>query len=102
MRNEDQRSKDYAAIAEKFRPGHADYTYWQKYGMRDARGGGRASARETVVRVAAGAIAKKWLKERYGVEVRGYLAQLGPIKIPFQSWSDGRRATRSSRPMRRS
>jgi chorismate synthase len=87
VRNEDQRSKDYAAIAEKFRPGHADYTYWQKYGMRDARGGGRASARETVVRVAAGAIAKKWLKARYGVEVRGYLAQLGPIKIPFQSWS---------------
>jgi len=87
VRNEDQRSKDYAAIAEKFRPGHADYTYWQKYGMRDARGGGRASARETVVRVAAGAIAKKWLKARYGVEVRGYLAQLGPIEIPFQSWS---------------
>ena len=67
IRNEDQRSKDYSAIAEKFRPGHADYTYWQKYGVRDARGGGRASARETVVRVAAGAIAKKWLKERYGV-----------------------------------
>jgi chorismate synthase len=87
VRNEDQRSKDYAAIAEKFRPGHADYTYWQKYGVRDARGGGRASARETVVRVAAGAIAKKWLKARYGVEVRGYLAQLGPIEIPFQSWS---------------
>ena len=86
IRNEDQRSKDYSAIAEKFRPGHADYTYWQKYGIRDARGGGRASARETVVRVAAGAIAKKWLKERYGVEVRGYLAQLGPIKVPFQSW----------------
>jgi chorismate synthase len=87
VRNEDQRSKDYAAIAEKFRPGHADYTYWQKYGIRDARGGGRASARETVVRVAAGAIAKKWLRERYGVEVRGYLAQLGPIKVAFQSWS---------------
>src|SRR5512134_3196703 len=86
IRNEDQRSRDYAAIAETFRPGHADYTYWQKYGMRDARGGGRASARETVVHVAAGAIAKKWLKERYGVEVRGYLAQLGPIRIPFQSW----------------
>ena len=68
VRNEDQRSKDYAAIAEKFRPGHADYTYWQKYGIRDARGGGRASARETVVRVAAGAIAKKWLAERYGVD----------------------------------
>jgi chorismate synthase len=86
IRNEDARSKDYAAIAEKFRPGHADYTYWQKYGVRDARGGGRASARETVVRVAAGAIAKKWLKERYGVVIRGYLAQLGPIKIPFRAW----------------
>jgi len=79
IRNEDQRSKDYAAIAEKFRPGHADYTYWQKYGIRDSRGGGRASARETAIRVAAGAIAKKWLRERYGVAVRGYLAQLGPI-----------------------
>ena len=88
IRNEDQRSKDYSAIAEKFRPGHADYTYWQKYGIRDARGGGRASARETVVRVAAGAIAKKWLKERYGVVIRGYLAQLGPIKIAFKSWDD--------------
>ena len=86
IRNEDQRSKDYAAIADKFRPGHADYTYWQKYGIRDARGGGRASARETVVRVAAGAIAKKWLRERYGVVIRGYLAQLGSIKIPFQAW----------------
>jgi chorismate synthase len=88
IRNEDQRSKDYSAIAEKFRPGHADYTYWQKYGIRDARGGGRASARETVVRVAAGAIAKKWLKERYGVVIRGYLAQLGSIKIGFSSWND--------------
>src|SRR5260221_4447542 len=86
VRNEDQRSKDYSAIAEKFRPGHADYTYWQKYGARDARGGGRASARETVVRVAAGAIAKKWLKERYGVVVRGYLAQIGSIEVPFESW----------------
>jgi chorismate synthase len=88
IRNEDQRSKDYSAIAGKFRPGHADYTYWQKYGIRDARGGGRASARETVIRVAAGAIAKKWLKERYGVEVRGYLAQLGPARIGFKSWAD--------------
>jgi chorismate synthase len=87
VRNEDQRSKDYTAIADKFRPGHADYTYWQKYGIRDARGSGRASAGETGACVAAGAIAKKWLKARYGVEVRGYLAQLGPIKIPFQSWS---------------
>jgi chorismate synthase len=86
VRNEDQRSKDYSAIAEKFRPGHADYTYWRKYGIRDPRGGGRASARETVVRVAAGAIAKKWLKQRYGVVIRGCLAQLGPIRIPFKSW----------------
>jgi chorismate synthase len=88
VRNEDARSKDYAAIAEKFRPGHADYTYTQKYGFRDPRGGGRASARETVVRVAAGAIAKKWLKERHGVVVRGYLAQLGPHKIGFDAWSE--------------
>src|SRR5260221_14443633 len=88
IRNEDQRSKDYSAIAEKFRPGHADYTYWQKYGIRDARGGGRASARETVIRVAAGAIAKKWLRERYGVLVRGYLAELGPKNIVFKSWDE--------------
>jgi chorismate synthase len=86
VKNEDQRSKDYAAIAQKFRPGHADYTYFQKYGVRDPRGGGRASARETVVRVAAGAIAKKWLRQRYGVVVRGHLAELGPHKIAFQSW----------------
>jgi len=86
IRNEDQRSKDYSNIAETFRPGHADYTYWQKYGARDYRGGGRASARETTIRVAAGAIAKKWLRERYGVEVRGYLAELGPHKIGFKSW----------------
>jgi chorismate synthase len=88
VRNEDQRSKDYSAIAQKFRPGHADYTYFQKYGLRDARGGGRASARETVVRVAAGAIAKKWLRERYGVEVWGYLAQVGTLQIPFRSRED--------------
>jgi len=88
IRNEDQRSKDYGSIAETFRPGHADYTYWQKYGIRDPRGGGRASARETAGRVAAGAIAKKWLNERYGVTVRGYLAQLGEITIPFKSWDD--------------
>jgi chorismate synthase len=88
IRNEDQRSKDYSAIAEKFRPGHADYTYWQKYGIRDPRGGGRASARETVIRVAAGAIAKKWLRERYGVVIRGYLAQLGPHPIAFKSLGD--------------
>ncbi len=86
IRNEDQRPKDYSAIAEKFRPGHADYTYLQKYGIRDSRGGGRASARETVIRVAAGAIAKKWLAETYGVVVRGYLSQLGPQKIAFKDW----------------
>src|SRR5438093_10449373 len=85
IRNEDQRSKDYSAIAEKFRPGHADYTYLQKYGVRDTRGGGRASAREIVIRVAAGAIAKKWLRERYGVQVRGYLAPLGRTSIPLGS-----------------
>jgi chorismate synthase len=88
IRNEDQRSKDYGSIAETFRPGHADYTYWQKYGIRDYRGGGRASARETAARVAAGAIAKKWLHEQFGVEVRGYLEQLGEIVIPFKSWGD--------------
>lgn len=86
IRNEDQRSHDYSKIAETFRPGHADYTYWQKYGIRDYRGGGRSSARETAVRVAAGAIAKKWLKERYGVTIRGYMSQLGEITIPFESW----------------
>lgn len=86
IRNEDARSKDYSAIANTFRPGHADYTYWQKYGIRDYRGGGRSSARETAVRVAAGAIAKKWLREKYGTLIRGYLAQLGPVVVPFRSW----------------
>lgn len=86
IRNQDQRSQDYGTIAETFRPGHADYTYLQKYGIRDYRGGGRSSARETAVRVAAGAIAKKWLKERYGVTIRGYMSQLGEISIPFESW----------------
>ncbi|MBX9895667.1 MAG: chorismate synthase [Nitrosomonas sp.] len=88
IRNEDQRSKDYSKIMDVFRPGHADYTYWQKYGIRDYRGGGRASARETAVRVAAGAIAKKWLHEKYGIVIRGYLAQLGPIPVPFKRWED--------------
>ena len=88
IRNEDQRSRDYGEIADRFRPGHADYTYLQKYGIRDHRGGGRASARETAVRVAAGAIAKKWLFERYSVKVRGFLAQLGDILVPFKSWDD--------------
>jgi chorismate synthase len=86
IRNEDQRSKDYGNMAETFRPGHADYTYLQKYGIRDHRGAGRASARETAVRVAAGAIAKKWLKERYGVVIRGCLTQIGEIEIAFKSW----------------
>lgn len=88
IRNQDQRSKDYGNIADSFRPGHADYPYWQKYGIRDYRGGGRSSARETAVRVAAGAIAKKWLAEKFGVVIRGYMAQLGPIAVPFASWDE--------------
>ena len=88
IRNQDQRSKDYGNIAETFRPGHADYTYTQKYGFRDYRGGGRSSARETAVRVAAGAIARKWLKERHGVSIRGWMSALGPIEIPFVSADD--------------
>lgn len=83
IRNQDQRSKDYGNIAETFRPGHADYAYTQKYGFRDYRGGGRSSARETAVRVAAGAIARKWLRERFGVTIQGWMSQLGPIAIPF-------------------
>jgi chorismate synthase len=86
IRNEDQRSRDYGTLIDTFRPGHADYTYWQKYGIRDHRGGGRASARETAVRVAAAAIARKWLREKYGVLIRGYLSQLGPIEVPFKNW----------------
>ncbi len=86
IRNADARSKDYSKIKDTFRPGHADYTYWQKYGIRDYRGGGRQSARETAVRVAAAGIAKKWLHEKYGVAVRGYLSQLGPIQVPFKTW----------------
>ena len=81
IENVDQRSHDYSAIKDKFRPGHADYTYQQKYGIRDYRGGGRSSARETAMRVAAGAIARKYLQQRLGIEVRGYLAQLGPIEL---------------------
>ncbi len=80
IENTNQRSQDYSKIKDQFRPAHADYTYQQKYGIRDYRGGGRASARETTMRVAAGAIAKKYLKERYGTQVRGYLAQLGPLQ----------------------
>ena len=87
IRNEDARSKDYGNIMDTFRPGHADYTYWQKYGIRDYRGGGRQSARETAVRVAAAAIARKWLNEKCGVVIRGYLSQLGAIEIPFKSWN---------------
>jgi chorismate synthase len=87
IENTDQRSKDYGDIKDKFRPGHADYTYQQKYGIRDYRGGGRSSARETAMRVAAGAIAKKYLKERLGVEVRGYLSQLGPIRLDAKDFS---------------
>ncbi len=83
IRNQDQRSKDYGNIAETFRPGHADYAYTQKYGFRDYRGGGRSSARETAVRVAAGAIARKWLNERFGITIQGWMSQLGPIRIPF-------------------
>src|SRR5574340_615314 len=86
IRNEDQRSRDYSTIMNTFRPGHADYAYWQKYGIRDYRGGGRSSARETAVRVAAGAVPNKWLKERHGVVVRGYMSQLGPIAVPFKEW----------------
>jgi len=88
IHNEDQRSKDYSKIMDRFRPGHADYTYQQKYGMRDYRGGGRSSARETAMRVAAGAIAKKYLREHYGVQIRGYLAQLGPIRPAAFDWDE--------------
>ncbi|MFN2338878.1 MAG: chorismate synthase [Gammaproteobacteria bacterium] len=86
IHNTDQRSKDYSRIAAQFRPAHADYTYQQKYGFRDYRGGGRSSARETAMRVAAGGIAKKYLKERLGIEIRGYLAQLGPIRVERKDW----------------
>jgi chorismate synthase len=86
IRNEDARSKDYAKIAETFRPGHADYTYWHKYGIRDYRGGGRQSARETAVRVAAGAIARKWLAERHQVAIRGHMTHLGENAIAFEGF----------------
>ena len=88
IQNTDQRSKDYGNIANSFRPGHADYTYQQKYGIRDYRGGGRSSARETAMRVAAGGIAKKYLHQKYGIEIRGYLAQLGPITIENFDWNE--------------
>jgi chorismate synthase len=86
IRNTDQRSKDYSEIAQKFRPGHADYTYFQKYGLRDPRGGGRSSARLTAPMVAAGAIAKKWLAEKYLTTFRGCMQQVGDVVIPFESW----------------
>jgi len=88
IRNQDQRSKDYNDIKDTFRPGHADYTYWQKYGVRDYRGGGRSSARETAVRVAAAAIAKKWLREKFGVMIRGHMTQLGEIVVRFEDWAE--------------
>ena len=88
IENIDQRSKDYSEIMDRFRPGHADYAYHHKYGVRDYRGGGRSSARETALRVAAGAIARKYLRERYGVEIRGYLAQLGPIRPVRLVWEE--------------
>ena len=87
IRNTDARSKDYSAIARQFRPGHADYSYWQKYGIRDPRGGGRSSARETTMRVAAGVIAKKWLALRFGVVVRGHLAQIGDVRPRAHDWA---------------
>lgn len=87
IHNTDQRSKDYSKIMDRFRPGHADYTYQQKFGIRDYRGGGRSSARETAMRVAAGAVAKKYLSQSCGIEIRGYLAQLGPIALELKDWS---------------
>ena len=86
IRNEDQRSKDYGNIAESFRPGHADYTYWHKYGVRDPRGGGRSSARLTAPVVGAGAVARKWLREQYGTEFLGCMRTLGDIEVPFEAW----------------
>jgi len=88
IRNTDARSKDYDNIQQQFRPGHADYTYWQKYGIRDPRGGGRSSARETTMRVAAAVIAKKWLLDRHGIAVRGYLAQLGELRPAAFDWAE--------------
>ncbi|MBI3100583.1 MAG: chorismate synthase [Burkholderiales bacterium] len=86
IRNTDQRSKDYGDILRTFRPGHADYTYWHKYGLRDPRGGGRSSARLTAPTVAAGAVAKKWLAEKFGTRFRACMTQLGELDIPFESW----------------
>jgi len=88
IRNADQRSKDYENLLDTFRPGHADYTYWRKYGLRDPRGGGRSSARLTAPMVAAGAVAKKWLRDAHGTRVRGCMEQIGEVVIPFMSWDD--------------
>lgn len=88
IRNQDARSRDYGNLVDTFRPGHADYTYFQKYGLRDYRGGGRSSARLTAPLVAAGAVARKWLHERFGIGIRGYLSQLGEIAVPFKRWED--------------
>jgi chorismate synthase len=88
IRNEDQRSSDYENLVDTFRPGHADYTYWRKYGRRDPRGGGRSSARLTAPMVAAGAVAKKWLHEKHGITVRGHMQQIGEIAIAFSRWED--------------
>lgn len=87
IKNSDQRSQDYGEIKDRFRPGHADYTYQQKYGLRDYRGGGRSSARETAIRVAAGAIAKKYLSDRFGIKIRGFLSQIGDVAVPVQELS---------------
>ncbi len=87
IRNTDQRSKDYGNILETFRPGHADYTYWHKYGIRDPRGGGRSSARLTAPMVAAGAVAKKWLREKFGTQIRGCMTQLGDVVIAHEDWA---------------
>src|SRR5690606_21620457 len=88
IENTDQRSKDYSTIKDQFRPAHADYVYQQKYGIRDYRGGGRASARETAMRVAAGAIARKYLFTQHGIQIRGYMAQLGPIRAEALDWEE--------------
>jgi chorismate synthase len=99
IRNTDQRSKDYGNLLDTFRPGHADYTYWRKYGLRDPRGGGRSSARLTAPMVAAGAVARKWLRQQHGTTLRGWMsAALGEIEIPFEAPSTSR-TTRSSPPM---
>lgn len=88
IRNQDQRSKDYGNIMDTFRPGHADYTYWHKFGIRDYKGGGRSSARMTAPMVAAGAVAKKWLAQQFGIQIRGCMTQIGEVEIPFETWDE--------------